>query len=265
MPSSLKNNSFRDPFGKIKILKRLLITTIGVITYPGLVIWNRVRINGTEHLDTLPDQNVLFVSNHQTYFADVITLLHIMCSKKWKFQNNIRFPLYLLYPKINTYFVAADETMKEGLLPRIFNYAGGITVKRTWREGGKEINRQVDMREFTEISKALDDGWVITFPQGTTTNFAKGRRGVAFILKKYNPIVIPVVIDGFRDAFDKKGLRLKKGFTKLSVVFKEPLQYHADMDSDVLLEKVMDAIEQSDRFAGKESEDSKHPTSQSED
>lgn len=225
---------------------------IGSITFPGLVLWNRVRIKGTENLDSIPKTNVLFVSNHQTYFADVITLLHIMCAHNWKFKNNIRFPFYLLYPKVNIYFIAADETMRDGLIPRIFNYAGGITVKRTWREAGKDVNRQVDLKEFTEISKALSDGWVITFPQGTTTNFAKGRRGVSFIIKKYKPVVIPVVIDGFREAFDKKGLKLKKGGQKLSVTFKEPLVYNDDMDSDQLLENVMDAIEQSERFRSAE-------------
>ncbi|MCB0473201.1 MAG: 1-acyl-sn-glycerol-3-phosphate acyltransferase, partial [Flavobacteriaceae bacterium] len=59
------------------------------------------------------------------------------------------------------------------------------------------------------IGKALDDGWVITFPQGTTTPFKPIRRGTAFIIKEYQPIVIPVVIDGFRRSFDKKGLQVK--------------------------------------------------------
>ncbi|MEP7265234.1 MAG: 1-acyl-sn-glycerol-3-phosphate acyltransferase, partial [Bacteroidota bacterium] len=144
--------------------------------------------------------------------------------------------------------IAADETMRDGLIPKIFNYAGGITVKRTWREAGKDVNRQVDVKEFTEIAKALSDGWVITFPQGTTANFAKGRRGVSFIIKKYKPVVIPVVIDGFREAFDKKGLKLKKGRQRLSVTFKPQLIYTDDMDSDQLLENVMDAIEQSEKF-----------------
>lgn len=239
---------FKDPFDNIIFLKRILISIIGAITFPGLVLWNRVRIKGTENLDNIPKTNVLFVSNHQTYFADVITLLHIICAHSWKFKNNIRFPFYLLYPKVNVYFVAADETMKEGLLPRIFNYAGGITIKRTWREAGKDINRQVDLKEFDKIGTALGEGWVITFPQGTTTNFAKGRRGVSFIIKQHKPVVIPVVIDGFREAFDKKGLRLKKGWTKLKVTFKSPLEYDPAMDNDELLEKIMDAIEQSDRF-----------------
>ena len=48
----------------------------------------------------------------------------------------------------------------------------------------------------TNIKKALDDGWVITFPQGTTTPFKPIRRGTAHIIKTYKPIVVPIVIDG---------------------------------------------------------------------
>jgi 1-acyl-sn-glycerol-3-phosphate acyltransferase len=240
--------SFRDPFGKIRIVKRLLISTIGAVTYPGLVLWNRMQIKGTENLDGLPSTNVLFVSNHQTYFADVISILHVICSKKWKLKNSIKLPVYLLNPRINTYFIAADETMRAGIIPKILNYAGGITVKRTWREAGKDINRAVDIKEFSEIAKALSSGWVITFPQGTTTNFAKGRRGTSFIIKKYRPVVIPVVIDGFREAFDKKGLKLRKAGTRLNITFKPPMSYDPEMDADLLLEKIMDSIEQSDNF-----------------
>ena len=45
---------------------------------------------------------------------------------------------------------------------------------------------------------------VITFPQGTTTPFKPIRRGTAHIIKTYKPIVVPIVIDGFRRSFDKR-------------------------------------------------------------
>jgi 1-acyl-sn-glycerol-3-phosphate acyltransferase len=93
---------------------------------------------------------------------------------------------------------------------------------------------------------------VITFPQGTTTPFAPGRKGAAFIIKQTKPIVIPVVIDGFSKAFDKKGLKLKKKGTLLSVKFKEPLQINYDDSLDVILSQVMDAIEQSKTFMPQE-------------
>ena len=67
----------------IKPLRSLVYAIVGIVSYPGLMILNKLKISGTEHISKLPEQNVLFVSNHQTYFADVITFLHIFCAVKW--------------------------------------------------------------------------------------------------------------------------------------------------------------------------------------
>ena len=74
----------------------------------------------------------------------------------------------------------------------------------------REKNREYIKHDISNIKKALDDGWVITFPQGTTTPFKPIRKGTAHIIKHYKPVVVPIVIDGFRRAFDKKGIRIKK-------------------------------------------------------
>ena len=238
----------KDVFGHYLFIKKIFISIIGFFTFPGLNIFNKTKIKGTENLEHLPKRNILFVSNHQTYFADVITMIHIFCSNKWGFKNNIKLPIYLLNPKIDTYFVAAEETMKDGLLPKIFAYVGSVSIKRTWRESGKDINRQVDPNDISNIGKALDNGWVITFPQGTTKPFVEARRGTAHVIKKYKPIVVPVVINGFRRAFDKKGLKYKKTGINLSVTIKPALEINYDMDSDKILEQIMYAIEQSNEF-----------------
>jgi 1-acyl-sn-glycerol-3-phosphate acyltransferase len=70
--SKQKRMKLIERFKYIKLLRSLIYGTVGVITYPGLVLFNKIRIEGTEHLNNLPRHNVLFVSNHQTYFADVI-------------------------------------------------------------------------------------------------------------------------------------------------------------------------------------------------
>jgi len=72
-----------DRLKDIKLLRKLIYAIIGPITYPGLAIVNKLKISGTEHLKGLPKTNVLFVSNHQTYFADVMAFLHIFCAVKW--------------------------------------------------------------------------------------------------------------------------------------------------------------------------------------
>ncbi len=238
----------RDVFGNIVVVKRLLISLIGMVTFPSFSWLNKTKLEGTEHFEYLPKTNILFVSNHQTYFADVIAYMHVFCSVKWKFRNSISNPVYLLNPVTTASFIAAQETMKDGILPKIFAYAGSLQVKRTWREAGKNISRQVEVSEFSVIEKALNAGWVITFPQGTTTPFAPGRRGTIHIIKQYKPIVIPVVINGFRTAFDKRGMWLKKRGTELSIRFKAPLIIDFEADSDTILSQIMDAIEQSDAF-----------------
>lgn len=207
-----------------------------------------MKIEGTEHLENLENKNVLFVSNHQTYFADVFAMSHVFCSVKSRFRNSISNPLYLLTPRTNTYFIAAEETMKAGLLTKIFSYAGCVSIKRTWREAGQDINRKVNFMDISNIGKALSEGWVITFPQGTTTTFAKGRRGTSHIIKKFQPVVIPVVIDGFGKAFFKKKMKLRKRGASLNVRFKAPLIIDYKANSDSILEQLMDAIEQNPQF-----------------
>ena len=84
------------------------------------------------------------------------------------------------------------------------------------------MKRQVKMSDISNIGRALEDGWVVTFPQGTTTPFKPLRKGTAHIIKKYKPIVVPIVIDGFRRSFDKKGLLIKKKGILQSMVIKPP-------------------------------------------
>ena len=147
------------------------------------------------------------------------------------------------------YFVAAKETMKSGLLPKIFAYAGSISIERTWRASGENVNRQVKMSDISNINKALNDGWVITFPQGTTTPFKPIRKGTAHIIKHYQPIVVPIVIDGFRRSFDKKGIRVKKKNILQSMEIKAPLEIDYENESiDQIVEKIEYAIEQHPSF-----------------
>lgn len=245
----LKKNIFFDAFGHLHIVKRFIIFLFGSISYRRYNGFNKLKITGTEHISELPDSNVLFVSNHQTYFADVSAMYHVFCSVKNGYQNTLKNPIYLLNPKIDMYYVAARETMKKGILARLMAQAGAITVKRTWRESGKNIHRRVDLKEVDNIEKALDYGWVITFPQGTTTAFAPGRKGVAHIIRKHKPIVIPVVIDGFRRVFDKKGLIVKKKGLEPTMKFKAPLKIdYENQNKTEILEMVMDSIEQSEKF-----------------
>ena len=207
--------------------------------------FNELKIEGSENIINLPDRKVLFVSNHQTYFADVVAMFHVFNASLSGRHDTLKNLGYLWKPKLNIYFVAAKETMRSGLLPRILAYAGSISIERTWRSKGKDVNRQVKMGDISKIGMALDDGWVITFPQGTTTPFKPIRRGTAHIIKTYRPIVVPIVIDGFRRSFDKKGIFIKKRGILQSMEIKKPLDIDYDSESiDEIVEKLQYAIEQ---------------------
>ena len=237
-----------ERFKQIRVVRSLVYGVVGMATYPGLALINKIKIEGTEHLRNLPRSNVLFVSNHQTYFADVITFIHIFCAVKWRKENKLGIPFYLLNPFTNVFFVAAEETMNGSLISRLFKMGGALTVKRTWRAEGKDVNRNREEGDTQKIDEALEKSWVITFPQGTTKPFAPGRRGTAHIIKNNQPIVVPVVINGFWRAFNKKGLAFKKKGSLLSVRFKEPMVIDYTQSVDAILDQVMEAIEQSKTY-----------------
>ena len=241
----------RNPFGHILFIKKWLIRIFGLITHRRYRGFNELQIDGSEIIASLPDKNVLFISNHQTYFADVVAMFHVFNASLSGRHDTIKNVGYLWQPKMNIYYVAASETMKSGLLPRILSYVGSISVERTWRSGGKDVTekREVNPNDTENIRIALEDGWVITFPQGTTKSFKPVRKGTAHIIKQYKPIVVPIVIDGFRRSFDKKGLRLKKKNILQSFIIKEPLVIDYDNETiEQIVEKIEYAIEQHPSF-----------------
>ena len=239
----------KNPFGHYLILKKWLIRYLGFMTHRRYRGFNELHIEGSEIIKNLPNKNILFISNHQTYFADVVAMFHVFNASLSGRIDSIKNVGYLWSPKLNMYYIAAKETMRSGLLPRIMAYAGSVSIERTWRSDGKDINRQVKMSDISNIGIALDDGWVITFPQGTTKPFRPVRKGTAHIIKRYKPIVIPIVIDGFRRSFDKKGLMIKKKGILQSMIIKEPLEIDYENESvDSILKKIQMAIEQDTSF-----------------
>ena len=138
-----------------------------------------------------------------------------------------------------------------------------LTSKRSWHFKGenihdfvwvadnhfkhisKEVRKGLDPSDTRKIDRALKTSWIINFPQGTTQPFAEGRKGTVLLIKQNHPIVIPIVINGFNNAFDKKGLKMIRKKTTLSVKFKPPLHIDYNLDNDEILETIMIAIEQS--------------------
>ena len=240
----------KNPFGHILFLKKWLIRLLGAYTHQRYRGFNELKIEGSDIIRNLNETNVLFVSNHQTYFADVIAMFHVFNASLNGRVNTIKNIGYIWRPKLNIYFIAAKETMNSGLIPKILAYAGSVSIERTWRSEGKNIKRKVRFSDISIIGKALDDGWVITFPQGTTTPFKPLRKGTAFLIKQFKPVVVPIVIDGFRRSFDKRGLRIKKKNVIQKMKIKKPIRIDYENDTtDEIINKIAFSIEQHSSFS----------------
>ncbi len=233
-------------------IKELLIQTPinHLVGTPLLRIFNRLEVEGREVLEQLPRSNVLFVSSHQTFYMEGMAMMSEF--------NRIRHPWIHWFWKAVTghcyYIVAIETAQREGLMLRLIEWAGAVTVTRTWRRGTQSLEKgEVPMgqvkRDQEKVVRAIKDGWVITFPQGTIKPFAKGRSGTAYIIKQAGCIVVPVVIDGFSKAFHESSLgRIKKPGTVLKLKFKAPLDINYDDPPEVIVNQIMEAIEQSERF-----------------
>ena len=64
----------------------------------------------------------------------------------------------------------------------------------------------------------MKQGWLITFPQGTTSNSGTVRKGTSHIILNNKPLVIPIVINGFADKFEKKSLKIKNPNQDISII-----------------------------------------------
>ena len=232
----------KNIFGQTILIKRLIIALVGLITHRTFRS-QRFQIIGSKYLNNIPEKNVLFVSNHQTYFYDVIAMLHVFNSSAKGRIDTVKKPNYLVSPKTNLYYIASLETMKKSFITKLLTYAGAVLVQRSWRESGEDVNREIRAEDPNNIKLALEDGWVITFPRGTTNNRKPVRKGTAHIIKDNNPTVIPVKISGFNEVFQRNGLKVINRKLPFSIEISEPLSsdiYSRSIDDITLeLEKII--------------------------
>ena len=172
-----------------RLVRRGMILTIGNLATPVYFRWlNELKAEGDELLKTLPRKNVVFLSNHQTYFTEAIAFYDLLYIVRG-----------LPYEDPHLRFSAATETMKKNLITKVLTYAGGVTFRRSFREAGKEVNRPVDLEGVSKVEEAIATGWLLHFPTGTTQKDAPIRPGMAQLLHRTKPIAVPMRVDGFRD------------------------------------------------------------------
>jgi 1-acyl-sn-glycerol-3-phosphate acyltransferase len=197
-------------------LRRGLLAGFGVgFTVPYLAILNDVHVEGDGVLKDLPRRNVVFLANHQTYFLEALTFFDLVYVRH-------QFPLE--DPVLR--FSAAEETMKKNLLTKLMTLAGGVTFRRSFREGGADVQRAVDLDGVSRVEEAIRDGWLLHFPAGTTRRGAPLRSGVSRLLHNRKAIALPVRIDGFRELLFHKQLP-GKVFRSCSLTIHPPLDLAA--------------------------------------
>ena len=232
----------KNIFGQSIFLKRFIIGFIGLITHRTFRN-KRFVIRGSKNLFNLPETNVLFVSNHQTYFYDVIAMLHVFNSSVKGRIDSVKRPKYLINPKTNLYYIASLETMKKSLITKLLTYAGAVLVQRSWRDSGESVSRDIRLEDPDKIKLALQDGWVITFPRGTTDNSKPIRKGTAHIIKNNNPLIVPINLTGFKDVFQRNGLRVINRKKDFSLEIMKPLRIDTTQSSieeiTIELEKII--------------------------
>ena len=109
-----------NPFGHILFLKRWLIRIAGMITHQRYKGFNTLEIEGSQIIRDLPETNVLFVSNHQTYFADVVAMFHVFNASLKGRDDNIKNLGYLW--SLNSIFIMwpLRKPWEKACLPRFW-------------------------------------------------------------------------------------------------------------------------------------------------
>ena len=170
-------------------LRRGLITSFAFgFTVPYFRLLNRVQATGDALLARLPRKNVVFGVFDRTDIEGEIAFFDLVYVRH-------AFPLEDPFMR----FSAATETMQKNLLTQLFTKAGGVTFRRSFREGGKDVKRAVDVEGVAKVEEAIAGGWLLHFPAGTTQKGAPLRPGVAQLLHRTKAVAVPVRVDGFRE------------------------------------------------------------------
>jgi hypothetical protein len=100
--------------------------------------------------------------------------------------------------------------------------AGGVTFRRSFREAGEDVRRAVDMEGVARVEEAIQGGWLLHFPAGTTKKGAPLRGGVTRLLHNTKAVALPLRVDGFRELLLHKQVPGKL-FKQCSLKIQRPL------------------------------------------
>jgi len=169
-----------------------------------LLVFNRTHIYGRRRVPMRT--NTLLLSNHLSMIDSFLIVFAAF------------FPRELIQPSLLPWHPAAAENFfKNRFYAWIFNMLKCIPV-RPGRRDLKAINRS---------TRALRDGTMILFPEGTRSrdgSIGKGRPGAGLALLESGATVIPVTITGM-DAVLPVGRWFPRAGHRIVVYFGKPVDY----------------------------------------
>lgn len=163
--------SWTKPRGMLRALWHLWVWFSLCIVLVYLKVFNRARIEGIENVPK--DGPVLIVSNHISDLDPALIPAAVL----------LRYPFQL--PRA----VAKSELFQVPILGAILHSYGAIPVDRT----GKDI------KAMREIVRAMRQGKVLIFPEGTRSMDGKllpGKRPVGKLIHLARPIIVPAAVWG---------------------------------------------------------------------
>lgn len=192
-------------FRRLWPLASYLFTNLtGFLSAFHFFVLNRTTIIGR---DRVPDsRNTLLLSNHQSMVDSFLVGMAAY------------FPRSLWKPYLVPWNPAAEENFfSNPFVSLISDLCKCIPIK----EGRR------DYRALYRMLRALGDGVMILFPEGTRTrdgSIGPGRPGAGLLALGTRPTVIPVTIDGMREVLPI-GSHVPRIFKRVHVYFGEPIDY----------------------------------------
>lgn len=206
----------------------LVTNTTVTIFWVFFHILNRTTVIGRENVGTRP--NTLLLSNHQSMIDSFLVGLEAYYPRSW-----IRPHLLPWNP------AAVENFFKNPVLAWLANNWRCIPVRPGRR----------DLHALHRMIRALPDGVMTLFPEGTRTrdgSVGRGRPGAGMLILATRPRVIPVAIEGMNEVLPP-GTTVPRLFRRIHVRYGPPVDYSEFVDrprnretAQALVDKVMETI-----------------------
>ena len=196
-------------------------------------VLNRTTVIGRHRVPEEP--NTLLLSNHQSMIDSWLVGIAAYYPKSW------------WKPHLVPWNPAAEENF--------FANPVMALLSDLWRAIPIKEGRR-DIKALYRMTRALEDGVMILFPEGTRTrdgSIGDGRPGAGLVTLGTHPTVVPVTIDGM-DRVLPVGSRFPRIGKEVYVYFGEPVEYGDLTDrprskevAQELVDRVVDVLREQQR------------------